>query len=196
MKTEDIRKMGLAYVQVQEASKKKDDDDMCPDCGMDHEKGECKMDEALIGNQHKIDANKNGKVDAHDFKLLRKGKKVTKEAKAEWPVFKRIQEKAAEIKKGKAEISNVGDDFASDIKASYAKHTKGATDHEGMHDKLSQGEKDFVAKHGGMHGNDSGISADKAAELTSKAISNSVKQAPGRHNDQKIGDKTPPKASA
>ena len=32
------------------------------------------MDEELKGNQHKIDANKNGKVDAHDFKLLR-GKK-------------------------------------------------------------------------------------------------------------------------
>ena len=33
------------------------------------------MDEQLKGNQHKIDANKNGKVDAHDFKLLRAGKK-------------------------------------------------------------------------------------------------------------------------
>ena len=32
------------------------------------------MYEELKGNQHKIDANKNGKVDAHDFKLLRKDK--------------------------------------------------------------------------------------------------------------------------
>ena len=30
------------------------------------------MAEALKGNQHKIDKNKNGKIDAHDFKLLRK----------------------------------------------------------------------------------------------------------------------------
>jgi hypothetical protein len=30
------------------------------------------IDEALKGDQHKIDKNKNGKVDAHDFKLLRK----------------------------------------------------------------------------------------------------------------------------
>jgi hypothetical protein len=30
------------------------------------------MDEELKGNQHKIDANKNGKVDAEDFKLLKK----------------------------------------------------------------------------------------------------------------------------
>ena len=35
--------------------------------------------EALKGAQHKIDANKNGKVDAHDFKLLRKKKKVAEE---------------------------------------------------------------------------------------------------------------------
>jgi hypothetical protein len=36
------------------------------------------MDEELKGNQHKIDANKNGKIDAHDFKLLR-AKKTIKE---------------------------------------------------------------------------------------------------------------------
>lgn len=33
----------------------------------------------LKGNQHKIDANKNGKVDAQDFKLLRKNKKKVAE---------------------------------------------------------------------------------------------------------------------
>ena len=37
------------------------------------------VDEALVGNQHKIDANKNGKVDGHDFKLLRKKKGVKEE---------------------------------------------------------------------------------------------------------------------
>jgi hypothetical protein len=36
-------------------------------------------DEELKGNQHKIDANKNGKVDGHDFKLLRSKKKVEEE---------------------------------------------------------------------------------------------------------------------
>jgi hypothetical protein len=35
--------------------------------------------EELKGNQHKIDANKNGKVDAHDFKLLRGKKGMKKE---------------------------------------------------------------------------------------------------------------------
>jgi hypothetical protein len=39
-----------------------------------------KVYEALKGSQHKIDANKNGKVDARDFKLLRgKKKKVAEE---------------------------------------------------------------------------------------------------------------------
>jgi hypothetical protein len=47
--------------------------------GKDHNVWERKfkrVNEALKGNQHKIDANKNGKVDAHDFKLLRGKKKV------------------------------------------------------------------------------------------------------------------------
>jgi hypothetical protein len=33
---------------------------------------EVDMDEELKGNQHKLDKNKNGKLDKHDFKLLRK----------------------------------------------------------------------------------------------------------------------------
>ena len=53
-----------------------------------------KMKEArdMPGNQEKIDANKNGKVDAHDFALLRarKGKKSVKE----------MWEKAAEVQEG------------------------------------------------------------------------------------------------
>jgi hypothetical protein len=45
-----------------------------------HDISKHKINEALKGNQHKIDANKNGKVDAHDFKLLRGKKKVAEEA--------------------------------------------------------------------------------------------------------------------
>ena len=37
------------------------------------------IEEALAGNQHKIDANKNNKIDAHDFKLLRAKKKPVEE---------------------------------------------------------------------------------------------------------------------
>ena len=38
------------------------------------------ISEALKGNQHKIDKNKNGKIDAHDFKLLRKEESEIEEA--------------------------------------------------------------------------------------------------------------------
>jgi len=37
------------------------------------------VSEKLSGSQHKIDANKNGKVDAHDFELLRGKKKDNKD---------------------------------------------------------------------------------------------------------------------
>ena len=40
---------------------------------------EQRMKEELVGNQHKIDANKNNRVDAHDFKLLRAKKGTMKE---------------------------------------------------------------------------------------------------------------------
>jgi hypothetical protein len=39
--------------------------------------------EALKGNQHKIDKNKNNKIDAHDFKILRGEKKPMKEESVE-----------------------------------------------------------------------------------------------------------------
>lgn len=41
------------------------------------------IQEALKGAQHKIDANKNNKIDAHDFHLLRKGKKKEDEKENE-----------------------------------------------------------------------------------------------------------------
>ena len=45
-----------------------------------HDISKHKINEGLTGSQHKIDVNKNGKVDAHDFKLLRGKKKVAEEA--------------------------------------------------------------------------------------------------------------------
>ena len=210
MKTEDIKKMGLAYVQVLEAGKKNkhghdavghEDGDIDNDGDKDKSdsylhnrrkaiKANMKTEE-LHGNQHKIDANKNGKVDSHDFKLLRKGKKVAEEAEAtEWPVFKRIQEKNISYK-----VSGVGDDpHQIDMKFADPNHVKGATKPEAMDDTWSEGEKKFVDMHGGLDGNnDSGIHEHKAAAHTAKAATVGVKVAPGRHNDSKIGDKTMPK---
>jgi len=59
------------------------------------------MGEALVGNQHKIDANKNGKVDAHDFKLLR-AKKTMKEGSHE-KMASKDHDKDGKVESGKAE---------------------------------------------------------------------------------------------
>jgi hypothetical protein len=66
-----------------------------------------KVYEALKGDQHKIDANKNGKVDAHDFHLLRKKKKVAEEAEELEELSKATlgsYVKKATIKKGQADF--------------------------------------------------------------------------------------------
>ena len=50
----------------------------CNECGMTEEMCECggMYNEELKGDQHKIDKNKNGKIDADDFKMLRKESKT------------------------------------------------------------------------------------------------------------------------
>ena len=51
------------------------------------------MDEELKGQQHKIDKNKNNKIDAHDFKLLRKEENVKEEMqKSDVPAYLRKQQ--------------------------------------------------------------------------------------------------------
>ena len=55
--------------------------DNCVKAGYEPEGDTIQEKKDMPGNQEKIDANKNGKVDAHDFELLRakKGKKSVKE---------------------------------------------------------------------------------------------------------------------
>ena len=52
------------------------------------------MDEELKGQQHKLDVNKNNKIDAEDLKHLRSGKKPVEEAmqKADVPAYLRKQQ--------------------------------------------------------------------------------------------------------
>lgn len=76
------------------------------------EKGEKKtekeMKEAkdLPGNQEKIDANKNGKIDAHDFHLLR-NKRAKKSVKEMWEKAAEVQEGYGKAKKKVAEGKKV-----------------------------------------------------------------------------------------
>ena len=67
-----------------------------------------KLKEELKGNQHKIDANKNGKVDAHDFKLLR-AKKSMKEEEQIDEAFPTVAdgEKSLRTKEGKTSMGTV-----------------------------------------------------------------------------------------
>jgi formylmethanofuran dehydrogenase subunit B len=81
---------------VTEAKKMKG---VCPHCGKnpcecDHNHD--KMDEELKGNQKKIDANHNGKIDAEDFKLL-KQKKMKEEVEFSAEEMARIEEIAANL---------------------------------------------------------------------------------------------------
>jgi len=58
------------------------------------------MDEALKGDQHKIDANKNNKIDAHDFKLLRAKKGMKEEAEK---MAKKDHDQDGKVESGKSE---------------------------------------------------------------------------------------------
>jgi hypothetical protein len=71
-----------ASLQISEKEAK-----MCDHCGMPIAKCTCDdthLEEKLVGNQKKIDANHNGKIDSQDFKILRSGKKEVKEGDKKW----------------------------------------------------------------------------------------------------------------
>jgi hypothetical protein len=65
--------------------------------------------EELKGNQHKIDANKNGKVDAHDFKLLRAKKGMKEETEQVEEGFGDLVKGVKRVMAGKKNPSDVRD---------------------------------------------------------------------------------------
>lgn len=74
------------------------------------------LSEALVGNQHKIDKNKNNKIDAEDFKLLKgKKEKEEKEEKGE------TEMKEARFEKGE-DVGEPGKNFAKIAKKAAAKY--------------------------------------------------------------------------
>jgi hypothetical protein len=69
---------------------------------------ETEIDEALKGNQHKLDKNKNKRIDAHDFKLIRSMKKEETEQVDEGPKFftyKSAMKKKPKDKRNESETS-------------------------------------------------------------------------------------------
>ena len=99
------------------------------------------LNEKLSGNQHKIDANKNGKVDAHDFKLLR-GKKTDTDESAD---------DKDDMKEGKISKALTGAAIAATIsaggmmaKGAHDYHQKDARIGMSQYDLDKMGGKDFT----------------------------------------------------
>lgn len=84
------------------------------------------IDEALMGNQTKLDANKNGKLDAQDFKMLRakkKGMKEEAEQTQEAYSDPYAAKKAAEMKKNKEKLmADAKKEFDAAKKTKFAKN--------------------------------------------------------------------------
>ena len=132
-----------------------------------------KTDAEKRADQERAAMGKFHKTMGMAAKGMTKKKNEEVEQESRRPIFDRIMEKAG----------------------NRADHVKGATDPEAIDSKASKGEKDFVAKHGGLGGNDSGIDGAKAAADTAKAAAASVKVAPRRSGDNKSGDMKPIKST-
>jgi len=99
----------------------------CPKCGKMHE-GSCKeMDEKLTGNQHKIDADKDGKITGKDFKMLRKNKTESTEVEEGWDdMMKMVKDRAKEKGTGNFDKKKVSTGTVYTRKANKDGSSKGA----------------------------------------------------------------------
>ena len=99
--------------------------------------------EELKGNQHKLDKNKNGKLDAHDFKLLRKeeSEEVSEEMTA--AQMKKREEYVKGMKKSyKGFVDKYGKDRAKSVM--YATATKMAMKEDKEEQSMEEGWDDMM----------------------------------------------------
>jgi len=82
------------------------------------------MDEALAGNQHKIDANKNNKIDAQDFKMLRANKKPADMKKEEVEQIDELKKSTVASYAKKATTDAVRKTQDADAEAEYGSSSK------------------------------------------------------------------------
>jgi len=82
------------------------------------------MDEALAGNQHKIDANKNNKIDAQDFKMLRANKKPADMKKEEVEQIDELKKSTVASYAKKATTDAVRKTQDADAEAEYGSTSK------------------------------------------------------------------------
>jgi len=117
------------------------------------------MKESLKGNQKKIDKNKNNKIDAEDFALLRKGKK-TETKESDKPDFldldkdgnkKEPMKKAAKEKKGgkktvkvtESELVSLIEDMINEDLKVVGNKPRGLSEYEKSHEKSGKENKEY-----------------------------------------------------
>lgn len=106
------------------------------------------IDEALVGNQKKIDANKNGKLDAQDFKMLRAKKGMKEENEVEEAYTDPYAaKKAAEMKKAHAAtMADAKKEYDAAKKTKFAKNfMKMKKEEVEQIDEISQFKKNEIA---------------------------------------------------
>lgn len=69
-----------SFAELDNIMKKRHNDDEDDFDFVELDLDEAELEEKLFGNQHKIDKNKNGKIDREDFKMLRRRKHETDES--------------------------------------------------------------------------------------------------------------------
>jgi hypothetical protein len=111
------------------------------------EKGE-HCSEALKGDQHKIDANKNGKVDSHDFHLLRKKKKGVAETYTTLNTGEDISEE--EVEEAVTEEEQI-DELSKATLGSYVKKAATSAANKGMEHGTKKAERDEVDRMTNRH---------------------------------------------
>jgi hypothetical protein len=79
--------------------------------------------EELKGNQHKLDKNKNGKLDAHDFKLLRKEESELEEACADKKEMKEAEMTDTDMKQREKIVKGMKKNY-KDFVAKYGDRAK------------------------------------------------------------------------
>jgi hypothetical protein len=123
-----------------------------------HIKEEVESVNELVGNQHKIDANKNGKVDAHDFKLLRSKKKQPQGAD-----FAAQRRKERLASSGRMDERYEDDDYGSMSKSEFKRREM---EHE-LGDEDGKKRKSYYSKPKSYTTNTPSVSVKKEeAELT------------------------------
>ena len=176
-----MNKMGYTHDDPKTKKKEEDVKEYSMVRAMKHHMKKMKKDEALKGDQHKLDHDKDGDIDAADFKALRNKKK-----KGEKAEVKQRQEPETEKGKGDAPMEKTESTrwpvYARIMEK--ATHKGGATPPEEMDSKDSPTAKKMKADHKPEVKDNPEASGDDVKKATDSAPAMKA-----RSNDNMKGDK-------